>query len=74
MVVGGIDEAIRRTRIGDVIETTTDMFEVWPSRWMVPLGCGLMAIYIVWRIAADFQAAAGRRPPVEGANPEHAPE
>lgn len=72
MVIGGIDEAIRRTRIGDVVETTVDMMEIWQSRWMVPIGAGLMLVYLVWRIAADFLAAAGRRPPVEGGNPEHA--
>lgn len=71
LAYGGYAEAVRRTRMNDVVETSTDFFIVWPSRWMVPLGYGLMAVYMIWRIVAELEAAAGRRGPVGKSDPTH---
>ena len=47
MAVGGIDEALYRTSIRDTLETAEGTLEVWPSRWIVPLGAGAMALWLI---------------------------
>lgn len=45
-----IDEAILRTIDGEAWETSVDLVAVWPSRWLLPLGLGAMALIVVVQI------------------------
>lgn len=47
MTIGAVDVAIRRTRIRDTMETAGASFQVWPGRWIVPVGAGLMALALL---------------------------
>lgn len=38
-------EAIRATQIGETWETALWDMEIWPARWLVPIGCILMLLY-----------------------------
>ncbi len=51
--------AIESTVINEGWETADDIITVWPSRWLLPLGCGLMAFYLLRRVAADFRGSRG---------------
>lgn len=44
-------EAWRRTMDGEAWETAEGLVAIWPSRWLLPLGLGLMAICLLTRIA-----------------------
>ncbi len=48
MAVGGVYEALYRTGIKDTLETAGGTLEVWPSRWIVPVGAGLMALCLLY--------------------------
>jgi TRAP-type C4-dicarboxylate transport system permease small subunit len=52
--------AVAQTRAGEVWEAAGGFIPVWPSRWMLPIGAGLMAIYLVLRIIRDV--GRGYRP------------
>ncbi len=52
--------AVAQTRAGEVWEAAGGFIPVWPSRWTLPIGAGLMAIYLVLRIVRD--AGRGYRP------------
>ena len=45
---------------GEMWETSDDLITIWPSRYVLPLGAGLMAIYMVVRIYDDIRTAIGR--------------
>ena len=47
-------------------ETSDDLITIWPSRYMLPLGAGLMAVYMVIRIFDDIRTATGRNPEEAG--------
>lgn len=51
-------EAIATTIDGEFQETAEGTVIVWPSRWFVPLGSGIMAIAVVVKIIADFRMSA----------------
>lgn len=51
------EEAIYQSVSGEVWETATGFVAIWPSRWMLPVGCALMAIYLVYRIFLDIRNA-----------------
>jgi TRAP-type C4-dicarboxylate transport system permease small subunit len=57
--------AISQTRAGEVWEAAGGFIPVWPSRWVLPIGAGLMAIYLALRVIRD--AARGYRPEEGGA-------
>lgn len=42
-------------------ETADDLITIWPSRFALPIGAGLMGVYMVYRIVDDILVAAGRR-------------
>ena len=42
-----IDEAIKMTNRGEVWETATMDLEVWPTRWFLPVGVGLMLFWLI---------------------------
>jgi TRAP-type C4-dicarboxylate transport system permease small subunit len=57
--------ALQQTRAGEVWEAAGGFIPVWPSRWMLPVAAGLMAVYLVLRILRD--AGRGYHPePHEG--------
>lgn len=57
--------ALQQTRAGEVWEAAGGFIPVWPSRWMLPIGAGMMAIYLALRILRD--AGRGYHPePHEG--------
>jgi TRAP-type C4-dicarboxylate transport system permease small subunit len=43
-------------------ETADDLITIWPSRFALPIGAGLMGVYMVYRIVDDILIASGRRP------------
>ena len=45
-------------------ETSDDLIVIWPNRFLLPFGMGLMAIYLLIRLIDDFMVAFGRREPV----------
>lgn len=52
MAIGGVDEAIYRMGIRDTLETAGGTLEVWPSRWIVPVGTALMALCLAYDAVA----------------------
>jgi TRAP-type C4-dicarboxylate transport system permease small subunit len=52
--------ALEQTRAGAVWEAAGGFIPVWPSRWLLPIGSGLMVAYLVLRIVRD--AARGYQP------------
>jgi TRAP-type C4-dicarboxylate transport system permease small subunit len=45
--------AVQQTARGEVFGAGAGFILVWPSRWILPLAAGSMAIYLVLRIARD---------------------
>lgn len=43
-------EAVWRTKEGEAWETSVDLVAVWPSRWILPVGIGVMALYVLERL------------------------
>lgn len=48
---------------GEMWETSDDLITIWPSRFALPIGTGLMAIYLLIRLIDDFMVAFGKREP-----------
>lgn len=48
-------EAIGRTIEGEVELTGDDVLIIWPSRWLLPIGCGIMAAFVLIRLIKDFR-------------------
>ncbi len=46
--------AVQQTRAGEVWEAAGGFIAIWPSRWLLPISAGLMALYLVLRILRDF--------------------
>ncbi len=40
-------EAAARTASGERWETAASLIQVWPSRWILPVGTGVMAVYMI---------------------------
>lgn len=55
-----IEEAIRRTEAGEVWETGYQVLALWPSRWILAIGCTAMALYVIFGAFEDFRAARNR--------------
>ena len=51
------EEAVFQTVSREMWETATGFVDIWPSRWALPIGCGLMAIYLALRTALDLRKA-----------------
>ncbi len=49
--------AIDKTKMGEAREAGTGFIPIWQSRWVVPIGFGLMAVYLLIYIVHDFRAA-----------------
>jgi TRAP-type C4-dicarboxylate transport system permease small subunit len=52
--------ALDQMSAGEVWQAGTSYIAIWPSRWVLPVAGGLMALYLVLRIAADISAALRR--------------
>ena len=49
--------AIERTMSNEMGETAAGFLEVWPSRWLLPAGLAVMALFVLFRILEDFRGA-----------------
>ena len=50
-----IEIAIDKTAIREAKEAGVGFVEIWPSRWVVPIGFGLMSLYILIYIFRDVR-------------------
>ncbi len=50
-----VEEAVLRTAQLEIWETGTSMIPIWPSRWLIPIGCGVMAAYVLYRLIRDLR-------------------
>ncbi|NQV59069.1 MAG: TRAP transporter small permease [Alphaproteobacteria bacterium] len=67
----GAEEAAHMTVIRESWETALWDMQVWPSRWFVPVGCGLMFIYLVIHFIDDVSfGLRGKRIMGEGKQPK----
>lgn len=49
--------ALQQSRAGEAMQVAGGYLPVWPSRWALPAGAGLMLIFLVLRVIADLAAA-----------------
>lgn len=49
------EAAIERSSRGEMWETAAGFLDVWPSRWLLPVGIFVMALYILFRIFHDLR-------------------
>lgn len=54
MTVRCAEEAWEKTLIRESWETALWDMEVWPSRWFIPIGVGLMLIYLIIHVIDNF--------------------
>ena len=60
LMIGGYDEAMKKTRTGTTMEQGSAMIEIWQSYWAIPVGAGLMAIVAIYRLLTTlFGATSG---------------
>ncbi|KAA2314963.1 TRAP transporter small permease [Pseudooceanicola sediminis] len=58
-----VKTAIEKTHIHEAWEAATGYVEIWPSRWLIPVGFLTMGIYVIIQIVNDIRDA---RLPDEG--------
>lgn len=51
------EEAITVTIALEFEETAAGLLYIWPSRWFVPLGSGIMGLAVILRLTQDFRLA-----------------
>ena len=51
-----IDIAQSKTRIRDAKESGAGFIEIWPARWVVVIGFGLMAVVVAVVLVKDLRA------------------
>lgn len=61
-----IEIAIDKTEIREAKEAGTGFVEIWPSRWVVAFGFGMMAVYVLIHMIGDLRAGISGRP-----HPDH---
>jgi TRAP-type C4-dicarboxylate transport system permease small subunit len=53
--------AIDKTEVGEIIQAAQTTLQVWPARWVLPVGAAVMAIYAltlaVWKLTGEVGAA-----------------
>ncbi len=47
--------ALERTDRGEMWETAAGFVDVWPSRWLLPVGIAAMALYVLYRVFEDLR-------------------
>lgn len=52
-------EAVRRTIEGEAWETSVELVAVWPSRWVLPIGLAVMALYVLIEALRNLRGGAG---------------
>jgi len=58
--------AVQQMNAGEALQVAGDYLIVWPSRFVLPVAGGMMALYLVVRLARDTrEALRGRVPPKE---------
>lgn len=58
----GVDKALKATTRGEVWETATLDLQVWPARWLLPIGCALMFVWLLLQAIDHLvHATSGRR-------------
>jgi TRAP-type C4-dicarboxylate transport system permease small subunit len=55
------EEAVTKTILLDVRQSGVHTLVAWPSRWLLPIGCGAMAVAVLLRIGRDLSVSLGRR-------------
>jgi TRAP-type C4-dicarboxylate transport system permease small subunit len=53
-----LDEAIRRTAEGEMWRSGEFLLPVWPSRWLLPIGSGMMALSALIRLTGHHAPCA----------------
>lgn len=56
-----IELAIKKTKLREAQESGIGFIEVWPGRWFVAIGFGLMAGYVLVHIFEDFRRGMNRQ-------------
>ena len=59
-------EAIGRTVEGEVELTGDDVLIIWPSRWFLPIGGGVMAAYVLIRLIKDLRGIGDQSQSTDG--------
>ncbi|WP_158970706.1 TRAP transporter small permease [Chachezhania sediminis] len=49
LMISGWTEAVKKTNSGATMEQGSQLFEIWQSYWLIPLGAGLMAAVAAYR-------------------------
>ncbi|MFO7856300.1 MAG: TRAP transporter small permease [Paracoccaceae bacterium] len=62
----GTAEAIKMTERGEVWETATVDLQVWPARWFLPVGGGLMLVWLALHAVDHLAFALTGRPLIAG--------
>lgn len=68
-------EAIHKMAINEIRDTAYGHMAVWPARWFVPIGCGIMLVYLVAQVidnCALFLTGARIMPAKNDADQYHA--
>ncbi|MGX1306366.1 TRAP-type C4-dicarboxylate transport system permease small subunit [Amorphus suaedae] len=63
-------EALRRTRSGEIIDAVYYTIPIWPTRWLVPLGAGLLALMWLLHGVIYLRRIGERNPEVPAAAQE----
>ncbi|MCY4548836.1 MAG: TRAP transporter small permease [Defluviicoccus sp.] len=53
-------EAMIQTEGGELWETADDLIVIWPSRWLIPIGCALMAVLFACLVLRHARAGRAR--------------
>lgn len=59
-----VEIALKKTHIREAKESGTGFVEIWPARWSVVAGFGLMAIMVLLVVLKDVRRAQGRETPL----------
>lgn len=57
VMIGGYTEAVKKTRGGATMEQGSQLFEIWQSFWLVPVGAALMALIAAYRVIVTVTGA-----------------
>lgn len=47
--------AVKKTQLGEAKESGLGFIQIWPGRWFVTIGFGLMLIYVVYHMVRDLR-------------------
>jgi TRAP-type C4-dicarboxylate transport system permease small subunit len=64
----GIDKAVDSTSVGEYRVALISV-PIWPFRWMIPLGTGLLVFQLVLTAVHEFKRAFGEAEPVQEFDP-----